>query len=616
MKKYILGAVLSLGILITPAASYAAGLTNVQISSILSLLSAFGADSATIANVTTALNGGTPSSGNGSAFCHTFATDLTVGSTGSEVLALNQALSFTTLTLSDHVGNSIFNENTAADVVQFQGLYGIRQTGYAGPMTRAKLNALYGCSTTPTPLPTPTPAPAPSTPTITGTAAKGAGNLEVDAGGQVSIYGSSLAGNTISSTKVVIGGIAATVTYASDTTVTANVPGSLTAGQTYTLYVSNEKGKSNTVIVTVLSVLGSSVSTAPPVITSTSAKAAGNLEMDAGGTATISGTNLSSTSGLPSVYIGGAPAAVTYVSDTMLWINVPSTLAAGQSYALYVVNSHGTSNTLTVKILSVFNVAPVITFANKDPNPNTGAVTLLWQTSNPANVALDMVCNSGPINFSTDQNSNPTCSKGGVWVWYGQTSGSILMTPSGNTKPVTVSFTLTILDESGTYTAQKQQLSVTFPAAVQAPAPYVTSTFSYKQGTGSGSSMNATYTYQIQNYRSGLVLDIEPTVNCNDVYLAPYKRDCSQYWLNLSGKAAESYSNVQANPYVKGGASYRFTGSSGLLNLNGFINPSYVPGNPYISPSPDNINYTFYLRDLNQAGTTIWSQTQTAQFKG
>jgi peptidoglycan hydrolase-like protein with peptidoglycan-binding domain len=462
MKKYILGAVLSLGILITPAASYAAGLTSVQISSILSLLSAFGADNATIANVTTALNGGTPSSTTHS-FCHTWNTDLTVGSTGEDVLALNQALAASGI---DTAGNtSVFNENTAGDVVSFQSHYGIRQTGYVGPMTRTKLNALYACSS-PTPTPTPTPSPTPYTPTITSTTAKAAGNFEVDAGGQVSIFGSYLSGNTISTTKVMIGGIAAVVTYASDTVVNANVPSSLSAGQSYPLYISNEKGTSNVVTVRVLSVLGSSTPIAAPVINSTSAKAADTLQMDAGGTASISGMNLAS-DGLdgttPSVYLGGIQVSVTYVSSTQLWINVPSSLMPGQSYPLYVVTNHGTSNTLMIKILS--NLSSLLLYA-KDPNPTTGAVVLVWQTANPVNVALDMVCGSGPISFSTDKNNSPACSKGGVWTWSGQSTGSITLTPNGNTKPVTVTFTATVLDANGTYTSQKQQVNVTFPTSV------------------------------------------------------------------------------------------------------------------------------------------------------
>ena len=43
---------------------------------------------------------------------------------------------------------SSFGENTAAAVVQFQTKYGIRASGWVGPVTRQKLNSLYGCATT------------------------------------------------------------------------------------------------------------------------------------------------------------------------------------------------------------------------------------------------------------------------------------------------------------------------------------------------------------------------------------------------------------------------------------------------------------------------------------
>lgn len=142
MKKYIFGVVLSLGILISPAFTHAAGLTDAQVQSILSLLSSFGADSATITNVQSALTSGAPTPG-GTAFCHDFHNNLTIGTTdkgAGDVSALNQALALSGINTSSD-GN-VFDENTAADVVTFQAKYGIRQTGYVGPMTRAKLNAL------------------------------------------------------------------------------------------------------------------------------------------------------------------------------------------------------------------------------------------------------------------------------------------------------------------------------------------------------------------------------------------------------------------------------------------------------------------------------------------
>jgi peptidoglycan hydrolase-like protein with peptidoglycan-binding domain len=148
MKKYILAAAFSLFLLSSPLATHAASLTSSQISAIVSLLQSFGADSATIANVQTSLSGGTSATGGGQAFCYKFNTNLTVGSSGADVVALREALSrdgiapFTTLN-----DTPVFDENTAGAVVRFQAKYGIRQTGYVGPITRAKLNELYGCGT-------------------------------------------------------------------------------------------------------------------------------------------------------------------------------------------------------------------------------------------------------------------------------------------------------------------------------------------------------------------------------------------------------------------------------------------------------------------------------------
>jgi len=91
------------------------------------------------------------------AWCHTFNKNLGVGSTGDDITAL-----FTALTKEDIISQydspgSVrmqFYEETATSVIKFQAKYGILQTGYVGPLTRAKLNALYKCGTTSTPTPT------------------------------------------------------------------------------------------------------------------------------------------------------------------------------------------------------------------------------------------------------------------------------------------------------------------------------------------------------------------------------------------------------------------------------------------------------------------------------
>ena len=150
MKTYILGTVLALGIVISPAFTHAAGLTSSQIQSILSILSSFGADQSVISNVQVALNGGTPTSPS-SQFCYNFNSNLSMGQNGSAVIALQTALQKDGESVSI---TSTFDEQTASAVTGFQQEYknyiltpvGLQYgTGYVGSYTRAKLNALFGC---------------------------------------------------------------------------------------------------------------------------------------------------------------------------------------------------------------------------------------------------------------------------------------------------------------------------------------------------------------------------------------------------------------------------------------------------------------------------------------
>lgn len=95
------------------------------------------------------------------AWCHTFNTNLRFGVTGSEVNALGTALAKELAGPQAMSGDSKFDEQIASAVTAFQEKYaseiltpnGLSHgTGYAGPVTRAKLNALYGCETTTSPI--------------------------------------------------------------------------------------------------------------------------------------------------------------------------------------------------------------------------------------------------------------------------------------------------------------------------------------------------------------------------------------------------------------------------------------------------------------------------------
>src|SRR3989344_7119172 len=92
--------VLTVGLTVVTAVSLSgigtaeAALTQNQIDQIIGLLQAFGADAATLANVQTSLQGGTPSTGGSTggtvAAACSFTRDLTLGSTGDDVKCLQQ----------------------------------------------------------------------------------------------------------------------------------------------------------------------------------------------------------------------------------------------------------------------------------------------------------------------------------------------------------------------------------------------------------------------------------------------------------------------------------------------------------------------------------------------
>ena len=130
--------------------AHAAALTSSQVQSILSLLSSFGADSTTIANVQASLTGSTPvSTGTTStASACSFTKDLTVGSTGAEVTCLQNALKAGGYMTANATG--YFGALTKAGVIAWQKAAGVTPTaGYFGAKSRAAFN-LGGSTTTTT----------------------------------------------------------------------------------------------------------------------------------------------------------------------------------------------------------------------------------------------------------------------------------------------------------------------------------------------------------------------------------------------------------------------------------------------------------------------------------
>ena len=154
MKKYIVGAILSIGLLVTPVFTQAA-LTSAQIQAVLDLLSAFGADSATIANVNVALTGGTQTPPS----CPTLTSNLYLGlddsDTDGEVTKLQRFLASNSAIYPEGLITGYFGPLTELAVKRWQAANGIVSsgtpdtTGYGvvGPNTRAAIGR--ACGTTP-----------------------------------------------------------------------------------------------------------------------------------------------------------------------------------------------------------------------------------------------------------------------------------------------------------------------------------------------------------------------------------------------------------------------------------------------------------------------------------
>ncbi|MDD3531242.1 MAG: peptidoglycan-binding domain-containing protein [Candidatus Pacebacteria bacterium] len=130
----------------TPAIP-ASGLSVSQVQSILDVLASFEVDAATMASVKAALEGTTTGSIT-SAAVHTFQANLTVGSLGSEVKALQQFLNAHGYPVASSGAGSPGNETTRfgaatkAALIKYQKAKGITPAaGYFGAKTRAAVNA-------------------------------------------------------------------------------------------------------------------------------------------------------------------------------------------------------------------------------------------------------------------------------------------------------------------------------------------------------------------------------------------------------------------------------------------------------------------------------------------
>ena len=118
----------------TPQTSATTGLSDTQITAILSLLESFGADTSTIANVQSALGETVaPSLAQPSPKASAWQRNLSLHDTGNDVKSLQQFLSVTP--------TGYFGMQTYQALMKYQKSVGLPATGYFGVMTRGKVGS-------------------------------------------------------------------------------------------------------------------------------------------------------------------------------------------------------------------------------------------------------------------------------------------------------------------------------------------------------------------------------------------------------------------------------------------------------------------------------------------
>lgn len=148
IAKIVLGLALALTVVAVSASpASAAGLSAGNIAAIIGLLQSFGADAATIANVQASLSGGTPSAP--AASTAMFTTTLQVGSTGAQVMKLQQVLNSNPATQIAATGagspgkeSTYFGNLTKVALMKYQVWAGVPATGVVDAATLAKLNGV------------------------------------------------------------------------------------------------------------------------------------------------------------------------------------------------------------------------------------------------------------------------------------------------------------------------------------------------------------------------------------------------------------------------------------------------------------------------------------------
>ncbi len=192
--------------------------------------------------------------------CYSFNVNLQIGSTGSDVSALQKFLTSKGFTTED---TGYFGKDTFASLKSYQAGIGLPATGFFGPLSRGLVNEYCNVSAS-----------------ISWVAGKAADNGEVDAGSSAQISGTNLTSGV--GTKVFVGDVEAKITQIDSTLIYATMPTSLKVGEYYYVYLTNTSGeiKSNKVRVKVLSSVVTTETSPSPSSTAISSVVVDSSKLD------------------------------------------------------------------------------------------------------------------------------------------------------------------------------------------------------------------------------------------------------------------------------------------------------------------------------------------------
>src|SRR3989344_3672900 len=164
--------------ILAPMAAHAqSALTEAQISAIISLLQSFGADTATVGNVNSALRGQATSGTVPAAGSCSFTRSLTMGARGDDVTCLQNYLKGTGHYTYSGGATGYFGGVTQSAVMAWQAANGVSPAaGYFGSLSQAKYSSMVAAA------PAPAPAPAPGTPGTPASTPAASGTLKVESG--------------------------------------------------------------------------------------------------------------------------------------------------------------------------------------------------------------------------------------------------------------------------------------------------------------------------------------------------------------------------------------------------------------------------------------------------